>query len=53
MAFIDPSITFDNVAKYDSSHSSALTHIGSEISEEYVNICKERIEITKKSLDNI
>ena len=28
-------------------------YIGSEISEEYVNICNERIEITKKSLDNI
>jgi site-specific DNA-methyltransferase (adenine-specific) len=26
-------------------------YIGSEISEEYVNICNERIEITKKSLD--
>jgi DNA modification methylase len=28
-------------------------YIGSEISEEYVNICNERIEITKKSLNNI
>ena len=28
-------------------------YIGSEISEEYVNICNERIEITKKSLETV